>query len=91
MHLVQKTYLAKEIAKELTDGKWRPNRLCTVSPFLWLYIFVEGLRPLYQMVMELSSLSQKMVFFKKFLPEAKKPQKTEYQDNFEEGSLSEYK
>ncbi len=42
VHLVQEKHLAKEIAKELTDGNLKTKSNCTVRPFLWLYSFVEG-------------------------------------------------
>ena len=78
-----KTYLAKEIAKELTDGNEDQIGFVQFHPSYDYTDFVEGLRPDSN---EDGSIFFKLKegIFKKFCQKAKEAQKTGGQDNFEE-------
>ena len=78
-----KTYLAKEIAKELTDGNEDQIGFVQFHPSYDYTGFVEGLRPDSN---EDGSIFFKLKegIFKKFCQKAKEAQKTGGQDNFEE-------
>lgn len=78
-----KTYLAKEIAKELTDGDEDQIGFVQFHPSYDYTDFVEGLRPDSN---EDGSIFFKLKegIFKKFCQRAKEAQKTGGQDNFEE-------
>lgn len=78
-----KTYLAKEIAKELTDGNEDQIGFVQFHPSYDYTDFVEGLRPVSNGD---GTIEFKLVdgIFKKFCQKAKEAQKTGGQDNFEE-------
>lgn len=78
-----KTYLAKEIAKELTDGNEDQIGFVQFHPSYDYTDFVEGLRPDSN---EDGSIFFKLKegIFKKFCQRAKEAQKTGGQDNFDE-------
>ena len=78
-----KTYLAKEIAKELTDGNEGQIEFVQFHPSYDYTDFVEGLRPILVNDGQINFGLQDGIF-KKFCQKAKEAQKTGGQDNFEE-------
>lgn len=78
-----KTYLAKEIAKELTDGNEGQIEFVQFHPSYDYTDFVEGLRPILVNDGQINFGLQDGIF-KKFCQRAKEAQKTGGQDNFEE-------
>ena len=78
-----KTYLAKEIAKELTDGNEDQIGFVQFHPSYDYTDFVEGLRPVSNGDGSIEFKLQDGIF-KKFCQRAKEAQKTGGQDNFEE-------
>ena len=78
-----KTYLAKEIAKELTDGNEDQIGFVQFHPSYDYTDFVEGLRPVSSGDGVINFTLQDGIF-KKFCQKAKEAQKTGGQDNFEE-------
>jgi hypothetical protein len=78
-----KTYLAKEIAKELTDGNEDQIGFVQFHPSYDYTDFVEGLRPILVNDGQINFGLQDGIF-KKFCQKAKEAQKTGGQDNFEE-------
>ena len=78
-----KTYLAKEIAKELTDGNEDQIGFVQFHPSYDYTDFVEGLRPVSNVDGSIGFKPQGGIF-KKFCQKAKEAQKTGGQDNFEE-------
>lgn len=78
-----KTYLAKEIAKELTDGNEDQIGFVQFHPSYDYTDFVEGLRPILVNDGQIKFGLQDGIF-KKFCQKAKEAQKTGGQDNFEE-------
>ncbi|WP_142357264.1 AAA family ATPase [Streptococcus oralis] len=78
-----KTYLAKEIAKELTDGNEDQIEFVQFHPSYDYTDFVEGLRPILVNDGQINFGLQDGIF-KKFCQKAKEAQKTGGQDNFEE-------
>ncbi|MEL0463585.1 AAA family ATPase [Streptococcus pneumoniae] len=78
-----KTYLAKEIAKELTDGNEDQISFVQFHPSYDYTDFVEGLRPVSNGDGAIEFKLQDGIF-KKFCQRAKEAQKTGGQDNFEE-------
>lgn len=78
-----KTYLAKEIAKELTDGNEGQIEFVQFHPSYDYMDFVEGLRPILVNDGQINFGLQDGIF-KKFCQKAKEAQKTGGQDNFDE-------
>ena len=78
-----KTYLAKEIAKELTDGNEEQIGFVQFHPSYDYTDFVEGLRPVSNGDGAIEFKLQDGIF-KQFCQRAKEAQKTGGQDNFEE-------
>ena len=78
-----KTYLAKEIAKELTDGNEDQIGFVQFHPSYDYTDFVEGLRPVSNGDGAIEFKLEDGIF-KKFCQRAKEAQKTGGQDNFEE-------
>ena len=78
-----KTYLAKEIAKELTDGNEDQIGFVQFHPSYDYTDFVEGLRPVSNGDGAIEFKLEDSIF-KKFCQKAKEAQKTGGQDNFEE-------
>ena len=78
-----KTYLAKEIAKELTEGHEEQIGFVQFHPSYDYTDFVEGLRPVSNADGSIGFKTQDGIF-KKFCQKAKEAQKTGGQDNFEE-------
>ena len=78
-----KTYLAKEIAKELTEGHEEQIGFVQFHPSYDYTDFVEGLRPVSNADGSIGFKPQDGIF-KKFCQKAKEAQKTGGQDNFEE-------
>ena len=78
-----KTYLAKEIAKELTEGHEEQVGFVQFHPSYDYTDFVEGLRPVSNVDGSIGFKLQDGIF-KKFCQKAKEAQKTGGQDNFEE-------
>lgn len=78
-----KTYLAKEIAKELTDGNEDQIGFVQFHPSYDYTDFVEGLRPVSNGDGTIEFKLEDGIF-KKFCQKAKEAQKTGGQDNFEE-------
>lgn len=78
-----KTYLAKEIAKELTGGNEDQIGFVQFHPSYDYTDFVEGLRPVSNGDGSIGFKPQDGIF-KKFCQKAKEAQKTGGQDNFEE-------
>ena len=78
-----KTYLAKEIAKELTGGNEDQIEFVQFHPSYDYTDFVEGLRPVSNGDGAIEFKLQDGIF-KKFCQRAKEAQKTGGQDNFEE-------
>lgn len=78
-----KTYLAKEIAKELTDGNEDQIGFVQFHPSYDYTDFVEGLRPVSNVDGSIGFKPQDGIF-KKFCQKAKEAQKTGGQDNFQE-------
>ena len=78
-----KTYLAKEIAKELTDGNEDQIEFVQFHPSYDYTDFVEGLRPILVNDGQINFGLQDGIF-KKFCQLAKEAQKTGGQDNFDE-------
>ena len=78
-----KTYLAKEIAKELTEGHEEQIGFVQFHPSYDYTDFVEGLRPVSNVDGSIGFKPQDGIF-KKFCQKAKEAQKTGGQDNFEE-------
>ena len=78
-----KTYLAKEIAKELTEGHEEQIGFVQFHPSYDYTDFVEGLRPVSNGDGSIGFKPQDGIF-KKFCQKAKEAQKTGGQDNFEE-------
>ena len=78
-----KTYLAKEIAKELTGGNEDQIGFVQFHPSYDYTDFVEGLRPVSNGDGAIDFKLQDGIF-KKFCQKAKEAQKTGGQDNFEE-------
>jgi putative endonuclease len=78
-----KTYLAKEIAKELTGGNEDQIEFVQFHPSYDYTDFVEGLRPILVNDRQINFGLQDGIF-KKFCQKAKEAQKTGGQDNFEE-------
>ena len=78
-----KTYLAKEIAKELTGGNEDQIGFVQFHPSYDYTDFVEGLRPILVNDGQINFGLQDGIF-KKFCQKAKEAQKTGGQDNFEE-------
>ena len=82
-HGTGKTYLAKEIAKELTGGNEDQIEFVQFHPSYDYTDFVEGLRPILVNDGQINFGLQDGIF-KKFCQKAKEAQKTGGQDNFEE-------
>ena len=78
-----KTYLAKEIAKELTGGNEDQIEFVQFHPSYDYTEFVEGLRPILGDDGQINFGLQDGIF-KKFCQKAKEAQKTGGQDNFDE-------
>ena len=78
-----KTYLAKEIAKELTEGHEEQIGFVQFHPSYDYTDFVEGLRPVSNVDGSIGFKLQDGIF-KQFCQRAKEAQKTGGQDNFEE-------
>ena len=78
-----KTYFAKEIAKELTDGNEDQIEFVQFHPSYDYTDFVEGLRPILVNDGQINFGLQDGIF-KKFCQRAKEAQKTGGQDNFDE-------
>ena len=78
-----KTYLTKEIAKELTEGHEEQIGFVQFHPSYDYTDFVEGLRPVSNVDGSIGFKPQDGIF-KKFCQKAKEAQKTGGQDNFEE-------
>ena len=78
-----KTYLAKEIAKELTEGHEEQIGFVQFHPSYDYTDFVEGLRPVSNGDGAIEFKLEDGIF-KKFCQRAKEAQKTGGQDNFEE-------
>ena len=78
-----KTYLAKEIAKELTGGNEDQIEFVQFHPSYDYTDFVEGLRPILVNDGQINFGLQDGIF-KKFCQKAKEAQKTGGQDNFDE-------
>ena len=78
-----KTYLAKEIAKELTDGNEDQIGFVQFHPSYDYTDFVEGLRPVSNGDGAIEFRLEDGIF-KKFCQKAKEAQKTGGQDNFDE-------
>ena len=78
-----KTYLAKEIAKELTDGNEDQIDFVQFHPSYDYTDFVEGLRPVSNGDGAIEFKLQDGIF-KQFCQKAKEAQKTGGQDNFDE-------
>ena len=78
-----KTYLAKEIAAELTGGNEDQIGFVQFHPSYDYTDFVEGLRPVSNVDGSIGFKPQDGIF-KKFCQKAKEAQKTGGQDNFEE-------
>lgn len=78
-----KTYLAKEIAKELTGGNEDQIGFVQFHPSYDYTDFVEGLRPVSNDNSQISFELQDGIF-KKFCQKANEAQKTGGQDNFDE-------
>ena len=78
-----KTYLAKEIAKELTDGNEDQIGFVQFHPSYDYTDFVEGLRPVSNDNSQISFELQDGIF-KKFCQKANEAQQTGGQDNFDE-------
>ncbi|EPR97328.1 endonuclease [Streptococcus mitis 18/56] len=78
-----KTYLAKEIAKELTDGNEDQIGFVQFHPSYDYTDFVEGLRPVSNGDGAIEFKLEDGIF-KKFCQKAKEAQKTGGQDNFDE-------
>ena len=78
-----KTYLAKEIAKELTEGHEEQIGFVQFHPSYDYTDFVEGLRPVSNGDGAIEFKLQDGIF-KQFCQKAKEAQKTGGQDNFEE-------
>ena len=78
-----KTYLAKKIAKELTDGNEDQIGSVQFHPSYDYTDFVEGLRPVSNDNSQISFELQDGIF-KKFCHKANEAQKTGGQDNFDE-------
>lgn len=78
-----KTYIAKEIAKELTDGNEDQIGFVQFHPSYDYTDFVEGLRPISNGDGAIEFKLRDGIF-KKFCQRAKEAQKTGGQDNFEE-------
>ncbi|QBZ13623.1 AAA domain family protein [Streptococcus mitis] len=78
-----KTYLAKEIAKELTDGNEDQIGFVQFHPSYDYTDFVEGLRPVSNGDGAIDFKLQDGIF-KQFCKKAKEAQKTGGQDNFDE-------
>ena len=78
-----KTYLAKEIAKELTGGNEDQIGFVQFHPSYDYTDFVEGLRPVSNGDVAIEFKLEDGIF-KKFCQKAKEAQKTGGQDNFEE-------
>ena len=78
-----KTYLAKEIAMELTGGNEDKIEFVQFHPSYDYTDFVEGLRPILVNDGQINFSLQDGIF-KKFCQKAKEAQKTGGQDNFEE-------
>lgn len=78
-----KTYLAKEIAKELTDGNEYQIGFVQFHPSYDYTDFVEGLRPVSNGDGAIEFKLEDGIF-KKFCQKAKEAQKTGGQDNFDE-------
>lgn len=78
-----KTYLAKEIAKELTDGNEDQIGFVQFHPSYDYTDFVEGLRPVSNGDGAIDFKLQDGIF-KQFCQKAKEAQKTGGQDNFDE-------
>ena len=78
-----KTYLAKEIAKELTDGNEEQIGFVQFHPSYDYTDFVEGLRPVSNVDGTIGFKPQDGIF-KQFCQKAKEAKKTGGQDNFEE-------
>ena len=78
-----KTYLAKEIAKELTGGNEDQIEFVQFHPSYDYTDFVEGLRPILGDDGQINFGLQDGIF-KKFCQKAKEAQKTGGQDNFDE-------
>ena len=78
-----KTYLAKEIARELTGGNENQIGFVQFHPSYDYTDFVEGLRPILVNDGQINFGLQDGIF-KKFCQKAKEAQKTGGQDNFEE-------
>ena len=78
-----KTYLAKEIAKELTDGNEEQIGFVQFHPSYDYTDFMEGLRPILENDGQINFGLQDGIF-KKFCQKAKEAQKTGGQDNFDQ-------
>lgn len=78
-----KTYLAKQIARELTDGNEEQIDFVQFHPSYDYTDFVEGLRPVSQEDGQIGFKLQDGIF-KEFCQKAKKAQKIGGQDNFDE-------
>ena len=78
-----KTYLAKEIAKELTDGNEDQIGFVQFHPSYDYTDFMEGLRPILENDGQINFGLQDGIF-KKFCQKAKEAQKTGGQDNFDQ-------
>ena len=78
-----KTYLAKVIAKELTDGNEEQIGFVQFHPSYDYTDFMEGLRPILENDGQINFGLQDGIF-KKFCQKAKEAQKTGGQDNFDQ-------